>query len=192
MITLDPRRTALVLIDLQHGIVGLDLAPRSGADTAEAGRALARRFRAAGALVVPVRVAFASDFADAPSTRVDHATPQPPGGRPPDWSTLVDGLVEPGDVVVTKQQWGAFHGTGLDLQLRRRGIDTIVLGGIATNMGVESTARASFDHGYHTVVVEDACTSFAPALHAMAFEHIFPRLGRVARSDALAFEDASH
>lgn len=190
MVSLDPRQTALVLIDLQRGIVGMELGPRSGPEVAEAGRVLASRARAAGVLVVPVRVAFSRNFADAPSSRVDKAATRGDGGLPADWSTPVDGLVEADDLVVTKRQWGAFHGTELDLQLRRRGIDTIVLGGIATNLGVESTARAAYDHGYHTVVVEDACTSVSAALHAMAFEHVFPRLGRVARLDTLSFEGA--
>ena len=57
----------------------------------------------------------------------------------PGWSELADGLAAAGDIVITKRQWGAFHGTELDLQLRRRGIRGIVLGGIATNFGVEFT-----------------------------------------------------
>jgi nicotinamidase-related amidase len=188
MISLDPRRTALVLIDLQRGIVGMDLEPRPGAEIAEAGRTLAARARAAGALVVQVRVAFAPDFADAPSSLVDQPSTRPRTGLPAGWGDHVDGLVEPGDLVVTKRQWGAFHGTELDLQLRRRGLDTIVLAGIATNAGVESTARAAHDHGYHVVLVEDACAGVSAALHAMAFEHIFPRLARIARLDTLSFE----
>ena len=63
----------------------------------------------------------------------------------------------PTDLVITKRQWGAFHGTELDLQLRRRGIRCIVLGGIATNIGVESTARAALELGYELVIAEDMC-----------------------------------
>ena len=76
--------------------------------------------------------------------------------------------------------------TDLDLQLRRRGVTTVVLGGVATNMGVESTARAAHEHGYAVVLAEDAATSLSAEMHAFAFfEHIFPHLGRVAKADEI-------
>jgi len=185
---LDPRTTALVLIDLQNGIVGMPLAPRSGADVLAVGRALAQRFRTTGAPVVLVHVAWADDFADAPSARVDQPPPRPPGGLPATWSALADGLAQPTDIVITKRQWGAFHGTELDLQLRRRGVRTIVLGGIATNFGVESTARQAWEHGYDVLLVEDACASPLAELHAMAIRHIFPRIARVVKSADIGFD----
>jgi nicotinamidase-related amidase len=61
-----------------------------------------------------------------------------------------------GDIEVTKRQWGAFYGTDLELQLRRRGIDTIILCGISTNIGVESTARNAWELGFNLVIAEDA------------------------------------
>jgi nicotinamidase-related amidase len=79
--------------------------------------------------------------------------------------------------VVTKRNVGAFHGTDLDLQLRRRGITQIVLGGIATSMGVESTARAAHDHGYHVTLVTDAMADMDADVHRNSVERIFPRLG---------------
>ncbi len=158
MLSLDPRTTALVLIDLQNGILGLPLAPRSGAEVVRIGRELAERFRQAGALVVLVNATWAKDGGDALRQPVDRPRPIPPGGYPEGWSNLVDGLAGPGDLLITKHQWGAFYGTALDLQLRRRGIRTIVLGGVATNMGVESTARQAWEHGYEVVVAEDATT----------------------------------
>jgi nicotinamidase-related amidase len=181
MSDLDPRQTALVLIDLQHGIVGRPLAPRGGAQVVAAGRGLAERCRAAGATVVLVRVAWSDDLADMLTQRVDEPMPRPAGGLPVGWSGLVEGLVQPTDLVITKRQWGAFHGTELDLQLRRRGIRTVVLGGIATNFGVESTARQAWEHGYEVVLVEDACASVTQELHDMAIRHIFPRIARVMR-----------
>jgi nicotinamidase-related amidase len=187
MIQLDPAATALVLIDLQNGVVGLPLAPRSGADALAAGKALATQFRAAGAKVVLVSVDFAEDYADALSTPVDQPMPRPPGGMPKGWSEIAAGLAEPGDLHIVKRQWGAFHGTELDLQLRRRGVRTIVLGGVATNFGVESTARQAWEHGYAVVIVEDACTSMSAELHAMAIKSIFPRIARVAQSRDLEF-----
>ena len=111
----------------------------------------------------------------------------PAGGFPADWSELAPGLAESGDLRITKRQWGAFHGTELDLQLRRRSIDTIVLAGIATNLGVESTARAAFEHGYAVVVAEDACTSRSAEMHGFAVASIFPLLGRVATAEAIQF-----
>jgi nicotinamidase-related amidase len=73
----------------------------------------------------------------------------------------------------------------LDLQLRRRGINCIVLGGIATNFGVESTARSAAEHGYELVISEDLCSSSSADMHAFSFTHILPRLARVTQSDAI-------
>lgn len=184
MIHLDPATTALVLVDLQNGIVGMPLAPRSGPDVLAVGKTLAERFRAAKAKVVLVRVDFAEDYADAPSTPVDQPMTRSPGGMPKEWSALAAGLAQPGDLHIVKRHWGAFHGAELDLQLRGRGIRTIVFGGIATNFGVESTARHAWELGY---IAEDACTSRSADLHAVAVEAIFPRIARVAQSGDLEF-----
>jgi nicotinamidase-related amidase len=189
MPSFDPRTTALVLIDLQNGIVAMPLQPRSGPAVVAAGKALAETFRAAQAPVVLVNVAWAPDFGDAPPSNVDQPL-RAAGGMPPDWSKLVDGLAQPSDLRVTKHQWGAFTGTDLDVQLRRRGIRTIVLGGIATNFGVESTARFAWELGYDVVVIEDACASTAADLHETAFRAILPRISRVMRSSDIAFANA--
>jgi len=190
MISLDPRTSALVLIDLQGGIVGRPLAPHSGAAVVAVGQALAERFRAAGALVILVRVAWSDDFGDALRQPVDQPLARPAEGLPPGWSDLVPGLVQPGDLILTKRQWSAFHGTELDLQLRRRGIRTLVLGGVATNYGVESTARQGWELGYEQVVLEDACTTHSAELQALAFQQILPRLARIARSHDLTLMPA--
>ncbi len=185
MIPLPACSTALVLIDLQKGIVGLPTAPHTGEQVVARAKEIASRFRAAGAPVVLVNVAFAADFSDALKTPVDRPFAPPPGGFPANWTELVDGFAEPSDLRVTKRQWGAFYGTDLDLQLRRRGITSIVLGGIATNMGVESTARAAHEHGYAVVIAEDATTALSDEMHSFAFGHIFPLLGRIAKADAV-------
>jgi nicotinamidase-related amidase len=184
---LDPRSTALVLIDLQNGVLGMPLVPRSAMEVLAEGRSLAQRFRAAGAPVVLVRVAMADDFADAPGQAVDQPFSRPEGGLPAGWSTLVEGLAQPTDIIITKRQWGAFYGTELDLQLRRRGVKTIVLGGVATNFGVESTARQAWEHGYAVLLAEEACTSVSADLHDMAIQHVFPRIARVVRSAHISF-----
>ena len=187
MITLPTAGTALILIDLQKGIAAHQLAPYSFEAVLAKGKELARRFRVAKAPVVLVNVAFAPDFSDALKAPVERPMQAPPGGLPKDWFELADGLAEPSDLKVTKRQWGAFYGTDLDLQLRRRGVTTVVIGGIATNMGVESTARAAHEHGYAVVLAEDAAATFSAEMHAFAFEHIFPRLGRVAKADEIEF-----
>jgi nicotinamidase-related amidase len=187
MTSLDAKTTALVLIDLQKGIVATPAAPRSGAEIVAGAQKLAQTFRDAGATVILVRVAFAPDFSDAPKQPVDSPIQRPPGGFPADWTELAEGLQVPGDLVVTKRQWGAFYGTDLELQLRRRGVTTIVLGGVATNFGVESTLRQAWEQGFTTIVAEDLCASRSPELHAFAIENIFPRLSRVVSSADLTF-----
>ena len=179
MYNLNPRSTALVLIDLQQGIVAMPCQPRTGNEVLANAAAVAKRFRAAHALVVLFRVAFADGLADAPPRQVDRPPQRPANGFPAEWSTLAPGLSVPGDLILTKHQWSGFYGTELDLQLRRRGVRTIVLGGIATNMGVESTARQGWEHNYDVVVLEDLCASASTELHQMALAHVFPHFSRV-------------
>jgi nicotinamidase-related amidase len=180
---LDAKSTALVLIDLQKGVMSMPVQPHSADAVYTRSMALTQRFRAAGAVVVRVRVSFANDFADAVRQPVDQPTNY--AGLKSGWDEFPEPLA-PTDIVITKRQWGAFHGTELDLQLRRRGVRTIVLGGIATNIGVESTARAAAEHGYALVVAEDLCSGASAEMHAFSFAHILPRLARIATSDALA------
>ena len=162
MLTLPATTTALVLVDLQQGIVPMPtLAPRPGTEVAATCIRLAEKFRAARAPVVLVNVAFASDFGDALKQPVDRPMAHPEGGFPANFSHLIEGIYQPGDILVTKHQWGAFYGTDLDAQLRRRGVRTVVLGGIATNIGVESTARQAHEHAYDVVIAEDATTSLS-------------------------------
>jgi nicotinamidase-related amidase len=188
MLTLPAATTALILIDLQKGIVGMPTEPHSGATVLATARDLAGRFRAAGATVVLVNVAFSPDFGDALKTPVDRPRQLPPGGLPAGWTELADGLAEPSDLKITKRQWGAFYGTELDLQLRRRSVTTVVIGGIATNIGVESTARAAHEHGYAVVLAEDVTTGRSADMHAFAFERIFPLLGRVAKAGEIELQ----
>jgi nicotinamidase-related amidase len=114
----------------------------------------------------------------------DAPSPFDMSALPPDWFSLAPEVgPQPGDLIITKRQWGAFHGTELDLQLRRRGVQTIVLGGISTNIGVESTARGAYEHGYAQVFVEDAMASHSAEAHAFAVKNIFPRIGNVRSTD---------
>lgn len=174
---LDPATTALVLIDLQKGIVGNETTPHSSSTVVANAARIADAFRASGGTVVLVHVGFLHE-----KERLAQPTDEAAmGGKPaPGWMELVPEVgPKDGDVVILKRQWGAFYGTDLELQLRRRGIDTIVLGGIATNFGVESTARDAWERGFAIVFAEDAASSRSAEAHAFSFKNIFPRLGRV-------------
>ncbi|MGW2962740.1 isochorismatase family protein [Streptomyces sp. NPDC001220] len=160
-LALDPARTALVLVDLMDRIVALPLEPRKGTEVLHTGEQLAHSFRAAGAPVVLLRV-------ERPAL-----AEQPPG------SGLVAGLRREGDVEIVKRTIGGFQGTELDARLRRLGITRLVFGGIATNLGVESTARAAADLGYDLVFVEDAMAALTGAEHEASVRLDFPRLGTV-------------
>ena len=175
---LNSEHTALVAIDLQHGILARPLGPHSAADILANSVQLANAVRAKGGLVVWVRV----DLAGILHLPADASTAPPKGSPPPpaNASELSTELgVQDGDVVVTKRQWGAFYGTDLEQHLRRKGIRTVIMSGIATNFGVESTARGAFDRGYEIVFAEDAMTSLSAEAHAFVIANIFPRMGRV-------------
>jgi len=125
---------------------------------------------------------FSPDGADRLRPECDAPT-SIPANRPASWSKYVPGLAAEGDHLLTKKQWGAFHGTDLDLQLRRRRISTIVLAGIATCFGVESTARQAYELGYNQVFVEDAMASRSAAEHEHTVTRVFPRIGRVRNTE---------
>ncbi|MFE1313277.1 hydrolase [Streptomyces sp. NPDC058755] len=173
--TLDPR-TALVVIDLQSGIVGMPTQPYAAADVVARTTELADAFRARDLPVVLVRVSFAPDWADAVPGRTER---QARGlAFPEGWDVIVDELSgHPGDIHVTKHNWSALYGTDLDVQLRRRGVTQIVLTGIATSIGVESTARDAYAHGYHVTLATDAMADSDAEAHRGSVERIFPRLG---------------
>jgi nicotinamidase-related amidase len=167
--------TALVVIDLQKGIVGL---PTEHPAAEIIGRAaqLARAFRGHGLPVVLVNVTGGSPG------RTDAGPPKIV--RPPDWAELVPELEQQGsDNLVTKQRWGAFLGTDLDAYLRNHKVTQIVLTGIATSIGVESTARSAYDLGYNVVLVVDAMTDRDPDAHRNSIEKIFPRLGETTSTE---------
>ena len=179
--SLDLARTALVLIDLQNSNVGRELAPYSAEQTVGNCVLLAQEMRGRGAMVVYVRVL----LSELPTPPAD--SPMRPPPAPAYDACELAGMagVEATDVVVVKRQWGAFYGTELDQLLRRRHIDTLVLGGIATNFGVESTARAAFDRSYKLVFAQDAMSSFDAEAHAFACKNIFPKMGRVRSTRAV-------
>ncbi|WP_020661628.1 isochorismatase family protein [Amycolatopsis benzoatilytica] len=169
--TLDPQ-PALVVVDLQNGLAALPGVPEVIARTAE----LADAFRAREHPVVLVRVTFAADGADLVPGRTE--APRSSFARPDGWDQITPELAgHDQDIVVTKRNWSAFYGTDLDLQLRRRGVTQVVLTGVATSIGVESTARAAHEHGYHVVLATDAMADTQPEAHENSVQRIFPRLG---------------
>ncbi|MFD8778959.1 hydrolase [Streptomyces sp. NPDC059916] len=181
--TLDAR-TALVVIDLQKGIVGAPTTPYTGAEVVARSVELADAFRSHGLPVVLVRVSAAADGADAVPGR--NETQGRTGARPEGWDVIVDELSgHPEDITVTKRNWGAFYGTDLDLQLRRRGITQVVMTGVATSIGVESSARAAHEHGYHVTLATDAMTDLDVEAHRNSVERIFPRLGETGTTEEI-------
>ncbi|WP_199509857.1 isochorismatase family protein [Nucisporomicrobium flavum] len=166
--TLSPARTTLVVVDLMPRIVEQDMGPHRGADVVARAVRLADAFRRAGGTVVLVRV------------ERPNVAEQPPG------SGFVRELEpRPDDVVIVKRTIGAFYGTGLADRLRDRGIDTVVLAGLATTMGVESTARAAADHGFDVVFAADAMSGVTTAEHDHALTVVLPRFGEVLTTDAV-------
>lgn len=165
---LDPT-AALLVIDLQKGIVSMPLA-HDTTDIVERSARLARVFRLHHLPVVLVNVT-----GRAPG-RTD--IPSPVSAPPPGWDELDPRLgQQTGDIFISKQRVGAFLGTTLHEQLRQRGVTQIFLTGIATASGVESTARSAFDLGYNVVFVTDAMTDRDPEVHQYYVEKVFPRRG---------------
>ncbi|THV30900.1 isochorismatase family protein [Glycomyces paridis] len=167
MTILDPRTTAVVLVDLMPRLLALDLHPRSGAAVLESALALAGNARTAGARVVAIRV------------ERPNVAEQPLG------SELAPEASAVADAVVVKRSIGGFYGTDLEATLRGFGADRLVMAGIMTNLGVESTARAASDHGYDLVFAEDAMSALSRAEHEAAVGLNLPRFGEVVASVGL-------
>ena len=162
-------KAALVVIDLQKGVVGLPAAHPVD-EIVQRAASLATAFRRHGLPVVLVNVTGGAPGRTEAGRR--SSTP------PPDWADLVEELqAQPGDHLVTKQRWGAFHGTSLDAHLQERGVTQVLLAGVATSVGVESTARAAYEHGYHVVLATDAMTDMDADAHRGSVERVFPKLG---------------
>jgi nicotinamidase-related amidase len=183
-LSLDKTKTALVVIDLQKGIVGRQVAPYSSDIVIKNAAALADAFRKNSMPVFLVRVTPSPDGKDSLHPITDAApwsqTPQP------DWAEIVPEMgPQPSDFVITKHQWGAFYGTELDLEFRRRGITTMVLCGISTNIGVESTARFAYEYGYHQIFAEDAMAAMSAEEHAFTVTKTFPRIGLVRKTEEI-------
>ena len=180
---MDGSTTALVIVDLQNNVINSDLAPYSGDQIVEKAERLVTAMRAAGGTVVFVRHNTLPNNADGQKIVADRSPGSGSGKKEPKaagWNDISDVLTkDENDPIVTKRTFNAFYGTDLDLQLRRRGIQTIVLAGVTTNFGVEGTARNGLDHGYKIIVAEDACTSISKEMHEISINEVLPYLARI-------------
>ncbi|GCE20862.1 isochorismatase family protein [Dictyobacter kobayashii] len=172
-------KVALIVVDLQKGVLTLPAAhPVDQIITRSA--ELARAFRARTFPVVLVNVigsAPGRTDASQSARTTGHSRPTPP----PQWADLADELdPQPDDHRITKKTWGAFHNTSLHKEL---GVTQVFLTGVATSIGVESTARSAYEHGYHVVLVTDAMTDVDAQAHQHSVERIFPRLGETSTTE---------
>lgn len=178
---------ALVVVDLQKGVLGFPYThPIS--DVATNAGALASAFRRRGLPVVLTLVdGVATDL------RADEVITAPQAAMPADWRDPVDAInTQPGDHLVGKHRWGAFTDTDLEAHLRQLGVTQLVLTGVATGFGVESTARHAVELGFRVTVVTDAVTDMDARVHDNSVSRIFPRLGqcRSTRQVLAALEDS--
>ena len=174
-ITALDQKTALVIIDLQKGITALSTA-HSMQQVISNSAKLAEAFRRHRLPVVLVNVT-----GGAPGRT---ESPARGGDRPSDWAELVPELnVQPGDIKITKRTWGAFHNTNLDKRLKELGVTQLVVCGVATSAGVESTARSGHEHGYNVALATDAMTDMSPEAHDNSLQRIFPRLGETGTTE---------
>jgi nicotinamidase-related amidase len=174
--TLDPI-TALIVVDLQRGIVGLPSVHSIG-DVVGRSSTLAAAFRRHRLPVVLVNV-----DGGAPG-RTER--PRPGGPLSDGWTALIPELdQQPGDITVTKRTWGAFASTDLESRLRSRGVTQVVIAGVATGTGVESTARQAYEAGFNVTLATDAMTDPRPEAHDYSIAHVFPRLGESGSTQAI-------
>ncbi len=176
--------TAVVVIDLQKGITAMPTEPYPAKMVIENSVKIIETARQKQMSVFLVHVTPSADGEDALHPVVENVPNF--GPRSADWAEYIPELnIQPTDFLITKHQWGAFYGTELDLQLRRRGIDTIILCGISTNMGVESTARFAFEYGFNQIFAEDAMAAHSQEQHEHPVKYTFPRFGLVMKTEEL-------
>jgi nicotinamidase-related amidase len=175
--TLDPN-TALLVVDLQKGIVGSPVVHPIG-DVVERARVLIDAFRAGRRPIVLINAAGVAPGRTEQPRR--HADVLPEGFT--DFIPELD--QQPDDIVVTKRSWGAFATTDLEERLRAIGVTQVVVVGVATGTGVEATARQAYEAGFNVTLAVDAMTDPRPAAHDYSIRNIFPRLGETGTSQEI-------
>jgi nicotinamidase-related amidase len=172
--TLDPH-TALLVVDLQKGIVGDPVNP-AFASVVERARALIDTFRAHRLPVVLINVAGVAPGRTEQPMRV--------GGQLP--AGFTDFIAElgrqPGDIVVTKRTRGAFPTTDLEARLKGLGVTQVVVVGVSTAAGVESTASQAYEAGFNVTLAIDAMADARPEAHEYSIKNVFPRIGETGRA----------
>jgi nicotinamidase-related amidase len=159
----------LIVIDLQKGIVGYPTVHPID-EVVERSRSLADAFRQRGLPVVLVNVA-----GGAPG-RTEQQRPN--GPFPAGWTDVISEMdQQPSDIAVTKRTWGAFASTPLEQRLKVLGVTQVVIVGVATGTGVESTARQAYELGFNVTLAVDAMTDMRREAHDHSIAHVFPRLG---------------
>ncbi|MDE3237231.1 MAG: isochorismatase family protein [Bacteroidota bacterium] len=181
MVTVLDKQTALVLIDLQKGVVNLPLAHPVENVISNAVK-LTNAFHKAGLPVVIVNV----DSTNAAWTKTRKDAKPVNRSMSEDWTQIIPQIQQQlGDILITKHTWGAFHETGLHHTLQQRHITGIVLAGIATSIGVESTARQASELAYNIAFAQDAMTDMFAEAHEKSVQYIFPRIGELDHTDAI-------
>jgi nicotinamidase-related amidase len=180
MITALDKNTALILIDLQKGVVALPLA-HPVQDILKNSVKLIDAFRKAGQPIVIVNVNPAGKAWT--QARKDPSTTTPPAFKE-DWLEIIPEVqFEEGDIFITKHTWGAFFETTLNEELKKRNVTGIVMAGISTSIGVEGTARQASELGYNITFATDAMTDMVLAAHENSLKSIFPRMGETGSTD---------
>ncbi|QQL48840.1 isochorismatase family protein [Mucilaginibacter ginkgonis] len=181
MITQLDKRTALVLVDLQKGIIQFPLANPIEDVLANAAKLVAA-FRAKNLPIVVVNVN--PSLNKRPATRKD--ANQPPREFDAEWLEIAPEIkTQPDDIFITKQTWNVFFETGLHEQLQAIGVTGIVLAGVSTSIGVEGTARSAFEFGYNIAFAQDAMTDMIAEAQERSIKYIFPRIGQVDSTDQI-------
>jgi nicotinamidase-related amidase len=174
--TLDPK-CALMVIDLQKGVVRLPTVHPVD-EVVKRSAALADAFRRHG---LPVFLVNAEGVAPGRAEQRPNI-----GALPPDWTELVSELNrKPTDHLVTKRTWGAFTNSGVLDCLTKEGVTQVVIAGVATSVGVESTARQAHEHGFNVTLATDAMTDLNLEAHDNSVRRIFPRLGETAATQEI-------
>jgi nicotinamidase-related amidase len=177
-------KTSVVVIDLQKGIAAIPTEPYPAKEIISNSVKILNAARGKSMPVFLVHATPSADFKDAlkPVSETTFSSFK----NDPSWSEFIPELnIHPTDFLITKHQWGAFYGTELDLQLRRRKIETIILCGIATNFGVESTARFAYEFGFNQIFASDAMAARSKEEHEYPIKYIFPRLGLIRKTDEI-------
>lgn len=183
-LAIDPKTTALVLVDFQNFSVKLKTAPISAADALANAVRLADACREKGVLVVLIRVGHPSNQTPHPNLPIDEAFS---GFEYPDNPMEICSALGPreSDVIVDKYNWGAFYQTNLDAQLRRRGIRTLIVGGLVTHIGVDTTMRQAQERNYAQILASDVVAAFDLSQHEHVIHHVAPRLAKVRTTDQI-------